>query len=474
VSSYWNAHHGLVYHSILQGVELLKHGLIWRIGDGWHMKIWINPWIPRGSTRRPATPTGPSLLTRVAELIDPSTGTWDEQLVMDTFWLEDANPILTISTTEGISDWPAWHYDSKGNFSVKSAYKLAVQLQDQQLGRDASSSTSMQNVEGEFSWQKIWQMRLPNKVNMFIWRLAHNSLPVRRNLARRGVKLDTVCPVCERFDEDCCHLFFKCKGAKACWREMNLEQVRAELMLCRSGQETIRKIWKMEQKVQYKVFVFLWRWWAARNKANAGDKKVCPAEICNSVAFYLMEFDKLFNPEQPVTRSGIQKWKPPHADCYKINVDASFNPETKKEGWGFIARDCNGRFLEGGARNIIRAASALQAEALGILRSIERVAELGMTRIIIETDAEILGRALTSEEYDRGSDGGLFRQIRNLMDSQFVFCSVSVCPRICSSVADKLAAHGASAINAGSCVFMSQIPNFVYDLVSSDMPRANK
>ncbi|RLN24039.1 hypothetical protein C2845_PM07G05950 [Panicum miliaceum] len=105
----------------------------------------------------------------------------------------------------------------------------------------------------------------------------------------------------------------------------------------------------MEQKVQYKVFVFLWRWWSARNKANAGEKNVCPSEICNSVAFYLMEFDKLFNPTQPVTRSENQKWKPPYADHYKVNVDASFNPETKKGGWGFIARDCDGRFLEGGA-----------------------------------------------------------------------------------------------------------------------------
>ena len=51
-----------------------------------------------------------------------------------------------------------------------------------------------------------------------------------------------------------------------------------------------------------------------------------------------------------------------------------------------------------------------------------------MTRIMIETDAEILGRALTSEEYDRSSDGGLFRQIREFMCLQFVFCSVSICP----------------------------------------------
>jgi hypothetical protein len=33
--------------SILKGIELLKEGLIWRIGDGTKVKIWEDPWIPR-------------------------------------------------------------------------------------------------------------------------------------------------------------------------------------------------------------------------------------------------------------------------------------------------------------------------------------------------------------------------------------------------------------------------------------------
>jgi hypothetical protein len=34
------------WRSILQGVELGKKGLIWRVGDGSHIKIWTDPWIP--------------------------------------------------------------------------------------------------------------------------------------------------------------------------------------------------------------------------------------------------------------------------------------------------------------------------------------------------------------------------------------------------------------------------------------------
>jgi len=117
--------------------------------------IWTDPWIPRGSTRRPATPRGPSLLTKVADLIDPGTGTWDEKLVLDTFWPEDAQIILNIPTAEGMNDWPAWHYDSMGKFSVKSAYKLAVQIRDQESGSDASSSSSVRGLMVLFLGKKF-------------------------------------------------------------------------------------------------------------------------------------------------------------------------------------------------------------------------------------------------------------------------------------------------------------------------------
>ena len=159
------------------------------------------------------------------------------------------------------------------------------------MGRDASSSTATSS-NAECNWHKIWQLKFPNKVNMFIWRLAHNSLPVRRNLARRGVKTETVCPVCYRLDENCGHLFFKCNMAKECWRMMNLEHIRAELEQCRSGKETVMRILSFEQKDQNRVFIWLWRWWSARNKANVGERMATAAEISNYVSFNLMEFEK--------------------------------------------------------------------------------------------------------------------------------------------------------------------------------------
>jgi hypothetical protein len=47
-----------VWRSILQGLEVLKVGMIWRIGDGCNVRIWEDPWLPCGVTRRPTTNKG--------------------------------------------------------------------------------------------------------------------------------------------------------------------------------------------------------------------------------------------------------------------------------------------------------------------------------------------------------------------------------------------------------------------------------
>ena len=65
------------WRSIVRGIQALKEGIIWRVGNGESIKIWEDPWIPRGTTRWPITPKGAVILSKVLELIDPSTGSWD-------------------------------------------------------------------------------------------------------------------------------------------------------------------------------------------------------------------------------------------------------------------------------------------------------------------------------------------------------------------------------------------------------------
>ena len=58
------------WQSIVHGLELLKQGLIWRIGNGRSVRIWRDPWIPRGHNFQQVTPKRNCRFNRVSDFID--------------------------------------------------------------------------------------------------------------------------------------------------------------------------------------------------------------------------------------------------------------------------------------------------------------------------------------------------------------------------------------------------------------------
>jgi len=166
--------------------------------------MWKDPWLPIDHTRKPITPRGSNLLRYVAELINPATGDWDTQLVRDILWNEDVKVILALPINTERDNVLAWHYDNKGVFSVKSAYKVCKRKILMQQGGLSSSS----NAATDDLWKRIWKVEAPNKFKLFLWWAAHNSHPLRSNLEYRGMKIDNWCVVCNEKGEDGGHLFF--------------------------------------------------------------------------------------------------------------------------------------------------------------------------------------------------------------------------------------------------------------------------
>uniref|UniRef100_A0A0A8XXT2 Reverse transcriptase zinc-binding domain-containing protein n=1 Tax=Arundo donax TaxID=35708 RepID=A0A0A8XXT2_ARUDO len=111
--------------------------------------------------------------------MDPSTAQWDDLLLSDIFVEEDIQAIYSIPLRAGFEDTPAWHFDSKGLFSVRSAYILLAHEEVMRRGGDQQTSaaaTNSLNAKGDRTWLNIWRLPCPNKVKMFLWRWAHNSL----------------------------------------------------------------------------------------------------------------------------------------------------------------------------------------------------------------------------------------------------------------------------------------------------------
>ncbi|KAJ1267989.1 hypothetical protein BS78_07G101900 [Paspalum vaginatum] len=144
------------WRSILCGVQALKDVLIWRVGDGTNIQIWSHPWIPNVITRHPSTPRGRTIISRVSELIDPTTGSWDRELVNDVFWEDDAKHILAIPIMPQMEDSVAWHFDPKGVFSVKSAYHVIEDREEREQKFQKGESSAPSGLDGILDWRKIW------------------------------------------------------------------------------------------------------------------------------------------------------------------------------------------------------------------------------------------------------------------------------------------------------------------------------
>jgi hypothetical protein len=135
-----------------------------------------------------------------------------------------------------------------------------------------------------------------------------------------------------------------------------------------------------------------------------------------------------------------------------------------------MVRNMNGEILAARAGNIRHASSPLHAVATAAYKSIIHAAQLGMSRIILETDAMVLATALKSTNIDRSSIRALVFHIRDMMQSEFSFCNVSLCTRSCNKEAHCLAIHGSYVLDAGSCIYMSEDLSYVMDIVSGDLP----
>ena len=77
------------WQAVIHGLELLKQGIIWRVGNGSQIRIWRDPWIPRELSLRATTKQGRCRLRWVSDLLDIEGRGWDFDKLIQIF-----NPVL--------------------------------------------------------------------------------------------------------------------------------------------------------------------------------------------------------------------------------------------------------------------------------------------------------------------------------------------------------------------------------------------
>ena len=84
---------------------------------------------------RPYGSIVPNPPTKVSDLINNTTASWNIQLLQATFIPIDVQTILRIPLcTRNILDFWAWHFEKHGSFSIKSAYNMLVATKQRKGG----------------------------------------------------------------------------------------------------------------------------------------------------------------------------------------------------------------------------------------------------------------------------------------------------------------------------------------------------
>lgn len=205
-----------VWRSIIEGRDVLNQGLVRRIGTGEMTNIWSTNWLPRDDMLRPARCHLANSPQLVSELIDETSATWNRQKLEEFFTPMDREVIENIPICmRHQEDFWAWHYEKKGTFSVRSAYRMLAMSRERATSYWDSTAGRSDTRAVEKEWNDIWRVKVPSKIRVFLWRLAKHTLP-SGDRHHRQMAPHSLCTLCGSTDS-WKHSLIECHMARSVW-----------------------------------------------------------------------------------------------------------------------------------------------------------------------------------------------------------------------------------------------------------------
>ncbi|KAL5784031.1 hypothetical protein ACOSQ2_006423 [Xanthoceras sorbifolium] len=372
-----------LWRSLVWGRSLLFKGLRWRVGNGKDIRAFQDPWIPRASTFRPFS-IAPVEDFKVASLISPSSHSWDLAKFDQVFVAADRDSILEIPLSLGdCADSLIWHFDKTGEYSVKSGYRVAAQ---EKLSLSGSSSSPDSKW-----WLALWNLNIPPKIKIFIWRVCHNAIPSLCNLCSRKIVVDPCCSRCGDAPESSAHALFWCSSVRPIWESTVFWDV-LNLQRHISCFDLILWVFVRAKRAEFEEFcMILWGVWSDRNAVFHSKSPRVNADLVSWSLSLLREFQdtqKVFgSPSQPPRQPCSASWLPPPAGSLKLNTDAAVKSGFSVMGSGAVVRDSQGKVVAASAKPLLGFFPAELGELLALREGLLVAKELSLIIEWVELDA---------------------------------------------------------------------------------------
>ncbi|KAL5794878.1 hypothetical protein ACOSP7_003472 [Xanthoceras sorbifolium] len=362
-----------LWRSLVWGRSLLVKGLRWRVGNGKDIRAFQDPWIPRAYSFRPFS-IAPVEDFKVAYLISSPSHSWDLAKLDQVFVAADRDSILEIPLSLGdCADSLIWHFDKSGEYSEK-------------LSRSGSSSSPDSKW-----WLALWNLNIPPKIKIFIWRVCNNAIPSLCNLCSRKIVVDPCCSRCGDAPESSAHALFWCSSVRPIWESTVFWDV-LNLQRHISCFDLILWVFVRAKRAEFEEFcMILWGVWSDRNAVFHSKSPRVSADLVAWSLSLLREFQgtqKVFgSPSQPPRQPCSALWSPPPAGSLKLNTDAAVKSGFSVMGSGAVVRDSQGKVVVASAKPLSGFFPVELGELLALREGLLVAKELSLIIEWVELDA---------------------------------------------------------------------------------------
>jgi hypothetical protein len=146
--------------------------------------------------------------------------------------------------------------------------------------------------------KRLWKLKVPLKIKIFLWYMRRGVILTKDNLAKRNWQGSVRCCFCHN-DETIQHLFFKCPFARAIW---SIVQVATNLYLPQSVSNLFGTwLWGLDKEQKLLALTgaaaICWAIWRCRNDI-VFDRKIMndPSQVIYSATHWLRTWNILQKP----------------------------------------------------------------------------------------------------------------------------------------------------------------------------------
>ena len=228
-------------------------------------------------------------------------------------WPIDVQQILLVPLSQlDMPDFIDWSYTKFGMFSVRPAYSVEW---DHQYDSKLKYSNGMGRTTVNPIWNKIWKLSCLTKVNFFIWRTLHGTLPCRVTLANRHMKVSPICPTCFEGLEDTKHMLFRCSKANGVWERLGMDDIIDKACeIDHSGEAVLKYLLLLPgqglrimdyHNVREMIAVSAWYLWWERRKLMHKEKTQNALQISMGVLALTTNFINALSPKASTKEDGL-------------------------------------------------------------------------------------------------------------------------------------------------------------------------